>query len=1695
LLKRAANKQKHSDTGTSATDSFSPIYLIFGNCSNNSTTFSHRILKAMQKGRDGKSTDLLEQFTPLDEADLAIHAKKIEEVKTWLVAAQRLDPAYQILLITGPSGSGKRICVHTIARQLKYDVIEWSTPVDVDLFFDDNYDFDNREEKQTRRPQKALFDNFLYKSSRYCSLFSATPENGRLLVVNDFPNSMLRKPEEFHDSLERFRESSTSPIVFIASDASSKALDIAFNLFPPAIMETFQIHTIKFNSVSVTLLKKAIKRITSIIRNDKDLSKIYQAAPSKPVEENIIASAQGDLRNCCLNFLFASMKGVSSPQTGTKNRSLFLSDSKKNSNNLDAGEGGSGLGLSENLSTMHGLGRIFHPKFVKGSGDAKFLHTPETIADCFVSQPTGMLSLLHSNYVNRCSNVQNLAAASENLTLVDVITNEYRSDQLPLLGLNIAIRGIMVNNEHTAHGWQQIKKKISVQFRPSTKAYCEDLQQRGVITRPIPSKMFATEYKGYITIAGFKSYRQKTIIEQLDKRHNIVVGRNGSGKSNFFSAIEFVLSNEYNNLRLEQRKGLISQIKGSIEVASAFVEIVFDNGDSQIPIEGKEFRIRRTITQSKDQYTIDGKNATRKEVVQFLEMAGLSNSNPYYIVKQGKINELATARPAQLLQVLFEVSGIRIYNEQRESILNKLKQTEVELKPVLESRDILEKEVETLQQEVGELQRYEQLDKKRRVLEFVILDKDKTNISNELETLGQARDNLKEKHRMLAKQKAETQHHVASVRKELKQVQVMLVKAIEQKSTLPKQHHRLVKIKTGLELKVEDLEKELISESQRLTQLESQLDKMNKKIEEEEAKLQDCRKRCVELHQQEDNVTGELRKKDQQRSEYLDKQRRGMQFATRVERDRWLNEELAALKTQIQESASNMVQLEHQIQKGKERTVVQQDYIAEHSKLCQKMSEKTENYKLRLGELKTNRDDYLLHQRNSWEKESRLQQQLTKERDDLLKLEQTLKKRTSVSQFVGCESVRKVIAAFRSLGPNKRYIVDGYYGQVIENFQCDENIYQAVATVAGNKLFYHVVESDAVAKEIVNAFNKQRLPGTFEFMPLNRLQKRTYKYPTENHAIPLISLLKYDKKQELAIQSVFGRTLLCSDLDAMPKSALQSGLLCVTHDGDQILHGVLKGGYHAPKTPILELHRHINCARESGTSLEEELQNIHADLQQTESNIDRCEAAISQVEGKLQRLLPTFEKERNKLRLLPELMRQNSEVCETLERKLRMYKNDHEIMKCREIALLAEMDLELTDKLTVEDQRAIELLDGEIRQLRQQQQQIFNSALEADQVKAKLENMLNSNLLPKRDELYRSIEASNREVRSNEMEGYRKQIDDIVAKIAVLLEETNKLEQNIATITQQKETIDKALKTWLQKLQKIEEEIAVISPDLPSHDTLRKTLEKRKEDVLSKINDLGALPAVDPVYFSMPPHKLMGLLEQSKKQLKRVSNCNQKAQDEYTRQLKKLSETDKHIQELRTVKETVYSSLQTLDIRREQGIEDTFRNVNQNFQDIFRRFVPSGKAHLILHTKNIHINTNDCVITGDDTNNRYLGLGMEVSFVGDAAIMSEINQLSGGQKTLVAIALILAIQQYKPASFYLFDEIDQALDNNYRERLADLIHELSNSSQFITTTFRRELLKHANKCYGVRCRNKISHIDEVTKKQAYDFVIDDNVNN
>jgi len=135
-----------------------------------------------------------------------------------------------------------------------------------------------------------------------------------------------------------------------------------------------------------------------------------------------------------------------------------------------------------------------------------------------------------------------------------------------------------------------------------------------------------------ITLSGFKSYRDPVTLV-LDPGHNVVIGRNGYGKSNIFDAIRFVFGDQFGAMRVEDKSRLIFD-QGNAQYIQASVSITLDNSDGRLPLEGTAVTVGRTVGLKKDEFFLGGKTVKKNDIQSILESAGFSQSNPYYIVAQ-----------------------------------------------------------------------------------------------------------------------------------------------------------------------------------------------------------------------------------------------------------------------------------------------------------------------------------------------------------------------------------------------------------------------------------------------------------------------------------------------------------------------------------------------------------------------------------------------------------------------------------------------------------------------------------------------------------------------------------------------------------------------------------------------------------------------------------------------------------------------------------------------------------------------------------------------------------------------------------------------------------------------------------------------------------------------------------------------------
>lgn len=282
---------------------------------------------------------------------------------------------------------------------------------------------------------------------------------------------------------------------------------------------------------------------------------------------------------------------------------------------------------------------------------------------------------------------------------------------------------------------------------------------------------------------------------------------------------------------------------------------------------------------------------------------------------------------------------------------------------------------------------------------------------------------------------------------------------------------------------------------------------------------------------------------------------------------------------------------------------------------------------------------------------------------------------------------------------------------------------------------------------------------------------------------------------------------------------------------------------------------------------------------------------------------------------------------------------------------------------------------------------------------------------------------------------------------------------------------------------------------------------------MRKIQELGSLPpAAELTAFTKKSiQALMKKLEDINKKLKKYSHVNKKAFDQFVNFSEQREQLIKRREEIDEGGLKVKELIESLDRKKDEAINRTFRGVSAHFKDVFKELVPLGEGELIMRTA-----MDDAADESDsegeeegsgkkavDPNNPdvslFRGVGVKVRFSRSSENFL-MSQLSGGQKALVAMALIFSIQRCDPAPFYLFDELDQALDSTYRAAVASLIKKqatpsdemegdvANESTQFICSTFRPELVAAANRCFGISHQNKVSSLHLLSKNDALHFV-------
>ncbi|XP_007015583.2 PREDICTED: structural maintenance of chromosomes protein 3 [Theobroma cacao] len=1196
-----------------------------------------------------------------------------------------------------------------------------------------------------------------------------------------------------------------------------------------------------------------------------------------------------------------------------------------------------------------------------------------------------------------------------------------------------------------------------------------------------------------IIIEGFKSYREQIATEPFSPKVNCVVGANGSGKTNFFHAIRFVLSDLFQNLRSEDRHALLHEGAGH-QVLSAFVEIVFDNFDNRIPVDKEEVRLRRTIGLKKDEYFLDGKHITKTEVMNLLESAGFSRSNPYYVVQQGKIASLTLMKDSERLDLLKEIGGTRVYEERRRESLKIMQETGNKRKQIIQVVQYLDERLKELDEEKEELRKYQQLDKQRRSLVYTIYDKELQDARRKLEELEEARTKVSETSAKMYNAVLDSHERFKELDKMSKDVTKELQSLNKDKEALEIQQAEALKKQTALDLDVIDLEERMSGNMQAKDDAVKQLQMLQKEIQDSTEELNRIKPLYDSQVKKEENITKGIMEREKQLSILYQKQGRATQFSSKAARDKWLQKEIDDLQRVLSSNLMQEQKLQDEI--GRLNADLKDlDVSIERRKTEIKELESSISQS-RFNTQKTERDKLQDERKSLWEKESKLSAEIDKLKAEVEKAEKSLDHATPGDVRRGLNSIRRIC---------REYNIGGVFGPIIELLNCDEKFFTAVEVTAGNSLFHVVVEKDEISTQIIRHLNSLK-GGRVTFIPLNRVKAPHVTYPQSSDVIPLLKKLNFSPKFTPAFAQVFGRTVICRDIDVATRVARTDGLDCITLEGDQVSKkGGMTGGFYDYRRSKLKFMNVIMQNTMSINKKEEELKGVGSELQKLEQKITAFVTEQQQLDAK--RVLDKSLLEQHK-QDIANANKQKQYICKALENKeksLADVQTQIDQLRASMAMKHAEMGTELIDHLTPEEKDLLSRLNPEITDLKEQLISCRSDRIETETRKAELETNLTTNLKRRKQELEAIISVAEADTLLDEAELKRHELMDAKLLVQDATQELKRVSDRIDERTKQLRAI-KDEKNNLKGLEDAYEgTLQDEAKELEQLLSKRSNLLAKQEEFSKKIRELGPLSSdAFETYKRKQVKELQKMLHRCNEQLQQFSHVNKKALDQYVNFTEQREELQKRQAELDSGDEKIKELIAVLDQRKDESIERTFKGVARHFREVFSELVQGGHGHLVMMKKKDGDRADDDDHDDDGPREvdlegrveKYIGVKVKVSFTGQGETQS-MKQLSGGQKTVVALTLIFAIQRCDPAPFYLFDEIDAALDPQYRTAVGNMIRRLADmaNTQFITTTFRPELVKVADQIYGVTHKNRVSRVNVVSKEDALDFIEHDQSHN
>jgi len=1142
-----------------------------------------------------------------------------------------------------------------------------------------------------------------------------------------------------------------------------------------------------------------------------------------------------------------------------------------------------------------------------------------------------------------------------------------------------------------------------------------------------------------LVMNGFKSFAKHTEI-LFNGNYNSVLGPNGSGKSNVLDALCFVLGKSSSkSLRAERAANLIYN-GGKLKQPAKHgeVSIFFDNTNKTFPTDDKEVKITRLVRQSgQSVYKINDQTRTRQEILDLLSLAKI-NPEGYNIILQGDIVKFVEMHPDARRDLIGEIAGISLYEEKKHKALlemqkvdEKLKETEI----VLAERNSYLKE---LKKDRDQALKYKDMSDriKQYKASYVKLQIDKKETEkNELQKRHEESNNeltkINEKIKTLRQQNQEKRNQIELITKE-----------IEEKGEVEQ---------VKLNKEVESLKIELTKKNSRSEVIKNELNKIQQRRNDLKNSIKEIQDKIQELETEKQNIQRDISSKEKERTFIIKK-------ITDFKENNKLDN-LAGIEAQVEEidKKSDEIQKEVQTSREQQHSLIREkdailhdmstidaqinkvlDIEKEHKKHLEILANKRSEFKTTTLELnkKLNEDSSLAVQlSNSRKKIHASDEELSK-----LKARHLSTRELSYADI----AIKKILALKKP----------GIFGAVSELGNVDTRYALALEIAAGQKLKNIVVEDDRLAAECIKYLKVNKL-GVVTFLPLNKLKSKSTSSEIKklseargSHGLAL-GLVSYDNKFKKVFEYVFSDTVVVDKIDVARRLGIGTAKY-VTLDGD-LAHksGAMHGGYRLKRKHSMGF-KEKNISNEIERH-EHEIVELKGAIDIFEKNRIENEELISNFRVKKASLEGEIIKMEKSLHL------ESTDLDATKEKKANMQKHEQEIDK--KINLVQEKISTFNKELTT--------IKTEKQKLRSSISQLRNPTLlaELNAFEEKLKE-LNEHII-KIDSEIKIIDTQSEIIYKNEMEKTKK----IIKQIEKDEQEFNiELKNLMDVVKENNEELKKKeviAKDFYAKFKGLFHERSEVDQEIQKNDSVvnNKLDDSRKVEVKAntlslKVAELHSI--LSGLNLEFQQYEGIKLdTEKSEDQLKyeirkfenmreQIGSVNMRALEIYEEVQKQYDDLVGKKETLSKEKEDVLKMMQEIEGKKKELFMKIFDVVNRNFKKFFSMLTTKGDANLVIE---------------NEENPFEAGLRINVKITGSKFL--DIRSLSGGEKTLTALAFIFAIQEHEPASFYVLDEVDAALDKHNSEKFAKLIRKYSDRAQYIIISHNDAVISEADTLYGV----------------------------